>query len=118
MPERRFPAPSTIEDLGSCFVVKDSNGQKLGYFHYEEEPGRRSAARMQTRDEARQIAGNGCELFSSEANSSASDSPLQSAQRTNDACTVAVTKTQHRSDCRSAIRYELAFPEHPSRTKA
>ena len=28
MPERRFPPPWTAEDLGSCFVVKDSNGQR------------------------------------------------------------------------------------------
>jgi hypothetical protein len=28
-------------------IVKDSRGQKLGYFYYEEEPGRRSAANRQ-----------------------------------------------------------------------
>jgi hypothetical protein len=27
-------------DIGACFLVKDSSGQKLGYFYYEEEPGR------------------------------------------------------------------------------
>jgi hypothetical protein len=32
-------------------VVRDHNGQKLVY--YEEEPGRRSAAKLMTRDEAR-----------------------------------------------------------------
>jgi hypothetical protein len=32
--------------------VRDANGQKLGYFYYEEEPGRRSAAKMLTKDEA------------------------------------------------------------------
>jgi len=32
--------------------VKDSNGQKLGYFYYEEEPRRRSAAKLLTKDEA------------------------------------------------------------------
>jgi hypothetical protein len=40
LPERRFPPPWTVEDLGSCFVVKDSGGQKLAYIYFEEEPGR------------------------------------------------------------------------------
>jgi hypothetical protein len=61
---RRFPPPWTIEDTGtgSAFVVKDSSGQKLGYFYYEEEPGRRSAAKMLTKDEARRIAVNVAKL--------------------------------------------------------
>jgi hypothetical protein len=53
--ERRFPPPWTVEDLGACFVV-DSAG--LAYIYYEEEPGRRSATKMLTRDEARRIAAN------------------------------------------------------------
>jgi hypothetical protein len=51
----RFPLPWTIEELDACFVVKDASGQKLGYFYYEEEPGRRSTAKMLTKDEARRI---------------------------------------------------------------
>jgi hypothetical protein len=39
--------------LEACFIVKDANGQKLGYFYYEEEPGRRSAAKLLTRDGGR-----------------------------------------------------------------
>ena len=28
----------SIEDIGAAFVVKDSSGQKFGYFYYEEKP--------------------------------------------------------------------------------
>ncbi len=59
---RRFPAPWSVEEQPACFVVKDSNGQKLGYFYFEEEPGRRSAAKMLTKDEARRIATNVAKL--------------------------------------------------------
>jgi hypothetical protein len=59
---RRFRAPWSVEDIGACFVVKDAGGQKLGYFYYEEEPGRRSTAKMLTKDEARRIAVNVAKL--------------------------------------------------------
>jgi hypothetical protein len=34
------------------------DGQQLGYVYFEEEPGRRSAAKLFERDEARRIAVN------------------------------------------------------------
>jgi hypothetical protein len=38
--------------------VIDSNGQKLAYVYFENELGRRSAAKPLTKDEARRIAAN------------------------------------------------------------
>jgi hypothetical protein len=46
----------------ACFIVSDANGQKLGYFYFEEEPGRRSAAKLLTKDKARRIAVNFAKL--------------------------------------------------------
>jgi hypothetical protein len=59
---RRFPAPWTFEDTGACFGVNDATGQKLAAVYYEEEPGRRSSAKLLTRDEARRIATNVAKL--------------------------------------------------------
>jgi hypothetical protein len=58
---RRFPPPWTVDDpdtkLGQdCYIVRNANGHALAYVYFEDEPGRRSAAKMLTRDEARRIA--------------------------------------------------------------
>jgi hypothetical protein len=39
-------------------IYNSHSGQKLGYFYHEEEPGRRSAAKLLGKDEAGRIAAN------------------------------------------------------------
>ena len=46
------------DETDACFIVRDANGQALAYVYFEGEPGRRSAARLLTHDEARRIAAN------------------------------------------------------------
>ena len=54
---RRFPPPWTIEEANNaCFIVKDANGLEVSYVYFEDEPGRRTAAGLLSRDEARRIA--------------------------------------------------------------
>jgi hypothetical protein len=59
---RRFPRPWSVEEQDACFVVRDQGGQQLAYIYFEDEPGRRSAAKMLTKDEARRIAVNFAKL--------------------------------------------------------
>ncbi|MGA2313721.1 MAG: hypothetical protein ABSF87_15345 [Xanthobacteraceae bacterium] len=60
---RRFPPPWTLDEANdACFIVRDSTGQALGYFYFEEEPGRRLAAKLLTRDAARRMAANFAKL--------------------------------------------------------
>ena len=57
MPERHFPEPWSVEELDTCFMVKDSNGQALAYRYFEKEPRQRyRRSELLTRDEARRIA--------------------------------------------------------------
>ena len=56
---RRFPPPWDIEEHNqSCYIVRDGKGQALAYVYFVSEPGRRTAAGLLTRDEARRIAAN------------------------------------------------------------
>jgi hypothetical protein len=57
--EPAAPPPWSVEkEQDACYVVCDHNGQALAYVYFEDEPGRRSAAKLLTKDEARRIAAN------------------------------------------------------------
>ena len=59
MTKRRFLPPWTVDEMNdACFIARNKNGQQLGYFYYEQEPGRRTAANLFTKDEARRLAVN------------------------------------------------------------
>jgi hypothetical protein len=55
---RRFPPPWSIEESTACFIVRDRDKQSLAYVYFENELGRRSSAKLLTRDEAFIIAVN------------------------------------------------------------
>jgi hypothetical protein len=57
MTPRRFPPPWSVDEgNAACFIVRDHEGKSLAYVYFEDEPGRRSAVHLMTRDEAQRIA--------------------------------------------------------------
>ena len=51
----RPPRAAASAKSDQVFIVHDASGQALRYFYFEEEPGRRSAAKLLTKDEARRV---------------------------------------------------------------
>ena len=62
MNNRRFPPLWSVEELTESFVVRDANGQDLGYFYFEDEPQRLRPMKRLSKDEARRIAANVAKL--------------------------------------------------------
>ena len=52
----------SVEETDACFIVRDHGGQALAYVYFEEGPGRRAAAKLLTKDEARRMAVNFAKL--------------------------------------------------------
>ena len=50
---RRFPAPWSAELQPNYYVLRDADGQQPAYIYYSNDPDRRSAAKLLTKDEAR-----------------------------------------------------------------
>jgi hypothetical protein len=55
---RRFPPPWSAELQPNYYVVRDADGQQIAYIYYSNDPDRRAAAKLLTKDEARRIASN------------------------------------------------------------
>jgi len=55
---RRFPPPWSAEVQPNYYVVRDADSQQLAYIYYSNDPDRRSAAKLLTKDEARRMAVN------------------------------------------------------------
>jgi hypothetical protein len=49
----RFPPPWSAEVQPNYYVVRDADGQQIAYIYYSNDPDRRSAAKLLTKDEAR-----------------------------------------------------------------
>ena len=63
MTPRRFPPPWSLDETNSsCPVVRDATGFVLATWDFEEEPSRRAAASLLTKDEARRMAANFAKL--------------------------------------------------------
>jgi hypothetical protein len=54
----RFPPPWSIEERQESLIVREANGQALGYLYFEDEPQQQMSMKRLSRDEAFLIAVN------------------------------------------------------------
>jgi hypothetical protein len=109
LPERRLTAhlpranmaelPARL-DRAKSSIVRDSAGQKLTYFYFEAEPGRKSAAKLLTRGDAH---APGAEGVQESALSTSERKPLRANVRTGG----------HHSSCKCRKRLHLQQQPRP-----
>ena len=58
MTPRHLPAPWSAALQLNYYVVRDADGQQIAYAYNSNDPERRSAAKLLTKNEARRIAAN------------------------------------------------------------
>jgi hypothetical protein len=52
---RRFPPPWSAELQPNYYVIRDANGQQLAYIYYSNEPDRQTAAKLLSKEMAREL---------------------------------------------------------------
>jgi endo-1,4-beta-D-glucanase Y len=62
MTDSRLKPPWTAVETPAAYRVEAATGLRVSYVYYEEDPGRRSAAGLLTKDEARRVAVNAAKL--------------------------------------------------------
>jgi len=50
------PRPAPSNETAESFCIRDANRQALAFVYREDDPGRRTTAKLLTRDEVRRIA--------------------------------------------------------------
>jgi hypothetical protein len=65
------PAPWSIEEKATCFVVRDRNGQALSRVYFKDQHGRRSVGTVFTRDEGGTLLPLWQELWRNDLNTNA-----------------------------------------------
>jgi hypothetical protein len=56
MTDRRFRHPGLSKNIAASPTSSDANNFAVAYIYFESEPGRRAAAHLMTKDEARRVA--------------------------------------------------------------
>jgi hypothetical protein len=106
---RRFPPPWTVEECrGISYFVRDANNFAVAFVYFESEPGRRAAANLMTKDEARRIAADIAKY---------SQTTIHSEKRLGRARAVFESAIKHRPRIRLTLRRQTRVLDHRRRAR-